>query len=387
MDVLSIELASRPTGLAPHWTTPVRGTNHLNRYGKLCPLPNIWHKTAIVTNSRQTAGNRQAAWASLAALGLSRPDAELYAALVRHPRSPASQIAQHCGVSASQAGRTLSRLASGGLVNRLPGRQPRYVAAPPDVVLGAMINRRESELGAARAMVHDLMELHRETSRFAHPAASVEVVIGSENISRQVDHMHASVQREMRGFDRPPYVDAPGHSGAVEHRRLRDGIKYRVIYDQQALAWPGRMEQDILPSAAQGEQARVRPDLPTKLLMADRRIAIIPISSSEHVVDFAYVIHPSTLLDALARLFDAEWERAVPLPAAAGRPAADPAGPPQDATALLSLLAAGQTDARIARSLGWSLRTTQRRVHQLMATLNATTRFQAGIAARDRGWI
>ncbi len=157
-----------------------------------------------------------------------------------------------------------------------------------------MINRRESELGAARAIVHDLMELHRETSRFAHPAASVEVVIGTENISRQVDHMHASVQREMRGFDRPPYVDAPGRSGAVEHRRLRDGIKYRVIYDQQALAWPGRMEQDILPSAAQGEQARVRPELPTKLLMADDRIAIIPISSSEHVV-----------------------ERAVPLPAAA----------------------------------------------------------------------
>jgi len=235
--------------------------------------------------------------------------------------------------------------------------------------------------------VHDLMDLHRETSRFAHPAASVEVVIGSENISRQVDHMHASVQREMRGFDRPPYVDAPGHSGAVEHRRLRDGIKYRVIYDQQALAWPGRMEQDILPSAAQGEQARVRPELPTKLLMADDRIAIIPISSSEHVVDFAYVIHPSTLLDALARLFDAEWERAVPLPAAAGRPAATTAGPSQAETALLSLLAAGQTDARIARSLGWSLRTTQRRVHQLMAALNATTRFQAGIAARDRGWI
>jgi DNA-binding NarL/FixJ family response regulator len=61
--------------------------------------------------------------------------------------------------------------------------------------------------------------------------------------------------------------------------------------------------------------------------------------------------------------------------------------PQQDTAALLSLLAAGQTDARIARSLGWSLRTTQRRVHQLMATLNAATRFQAGIAARDRGWV
>jgi DNA-binding CsgD family transcriptional regulator/DNA-binding Lrp family transcriptional regulator len=340
-----------------------------------------------MTNSRQAAENRQKVGDALAALGLSRADAELYAALVRHPRSPASQIAQHCGVSASQAGRALSRLVSGGLVNRLPGRRPRYVAAAPDVVLGAMINQRESELGAARATVHELMELHRETSRFAHPAASVEVMIGSENISRRVDHMHASVRRQMRGFDRPPYVSMPGHHSTLEHRRLRDGIKYRVIYDQQALSWPGRMEQDILPSVAEGEQARVRPELPTKLLIADDQIAIIPISSSEHVVDFAYVIHPSTLLDALTRLFDAEWERAVPLSAAAGRPTAGTAVPQQDMAALLSLLAAGQTDARIARSLGWSLRTTQRRIHQLMTMLNATTRFQAGIAARDRGWI
>lgn len=339
-----------------------------------------------MTNSRHMAGNRQTVGDALAALGLPGADAELYAALVRHPRSLATQIAEHCGISGSQAGRALSRLVSRGLVNRLPGRRPRYIAVAPDVVLGAMINRRENELGAARATVHELMELHRETSRFAHPAASVEVVAGSENIGRQVDHMHASVRHQMRGFDRPPYVRTPGHDAAMEHRRLRDGVTYRVIYDQQAVAWPGRMEQDILPSRAQGEQARVRPELPTKLLIADDQIAIIPISSSEHVMDFAYVIHPSTLLDALARLFDAEWERAAPLSAVTSRPAASVV-PQQDTIALLSLLAAGQTDARIARSLGWSLRTTQRRVHQLMAALNATTRFQAGIAARDRGWI
>lgn len=347
----------------------------------------IWDKTVAMPNSRQLAETRHQTGAALAALGLSPADAGLYVALVRHPRSPASQLAQHCGMSAAQAGRTLSRLVSEGLVNRLPGRRPRYLAAAPDVVLGALINRRESELGTARAAVHELMEMHRETSRFAHPAASVEVVIGSENISRQVGHMHASVQRQIRGFDRPPYVNTPGYNGETEHLRLRDGVKYRVIYDQEALSWPGRMEQDILPSVAHGEVARVRPQLSTKLLIADDQIAIIPISSSRRVVDFAYLIHPSTLLDALARLFEAEWERAVPLPPATGRPTAGKGVPSGETTALLSLLAAGQTDARIARSLGWSLRTTQRRVHQLMTALNATTRFQAGIAARDRGWI
>jgi DNA-binding NarL/FixJ family response regulator len=54
---------------------------------------------------------------------------------------------------------------------------------------------------------------------------------------------------------------------------------------------------------------------------------------------------------------------------------------------LIALLAAGMTDAAIARSLSWSMRTTQRRMRQLMDDLGVSTRFQAGAAARDRGWL
>jgi DNA-binding NarL/FixJ family response regulator len=53
----------------------------------------------------------------------------------------------------------------------------------------------------------------------------------------------------------------------------------------------------------------------------------------------------------------------------------------------LTLLAAGQTDAGTARALGWSPRTTQRRIHRLMQNLNATTPFQAGINAKERGLL
>jgi DNA-binding NarL/FixJ family response regulator len=51
------------------------------------------------------------------------------------------------------------------------------------------------------------------------------------------------------------------------------------------------------------------------------------------------------------------------------------------------MLAAGMTDASIARSLSWSMRTTQRRMRQLMTDLGVTSRFQAGVAAREKGWL
>jgi hypothetical protein len=47
----------------------------------------------------------------------------------------------------------------------------------------------------------------------------------------------------------------------------------------------------------------------------------------------------------------------------------------------------GATDAAIARTFGWSTRTVQRRVQQLMAQVGARTRFQIGMEAAHRGWI
>ncbi|MER6980526.1 transcriptional regulator TrmB, partial [Streptomyces carpinensis] len=55
--------------------------------------------------------------------------------------------------------------------------------------------------------------------------------------------------------------------------------------------------------------------------------------------------------------------------------------------ALLTMLSSGLTDAAIARTQGWSPRTTQRRIHGLMTELGASTRFQAAVMAARRGWL
>ena len=63
------------------------------------------------------------------------------------------------------------------------------------------------------------------------------------------------------------------------------------------------------------------------------------------------------------------WNRETPLPA------------------ILTLLAAGASDATIARQSGISQRTVERRVRALMDQLGAGTRFQAGVQAARRGWL
>jgi DNA-binding transcriptional regulator GbsR (MarR family) len=341
---------------------------------------------AIVTNSRQVAETRQEE-RELDALGMRPVDGMVYATLVRHPRASSVELAEQCGLSTQLVSRALSRLTASGMTSRAPGRPARYLAVAPDVALGTLLGRKETELRAARSSVHQLMEVFREASRFTHPAELVEVVTGIENINNRVGHMQSAARTQIRGFDKPPYLRAPGQNLHAEGRRLIEGIRYRVIYDRDAVAWPGRLADDILVSCAQGELARVRPELPMKLILADDSQAIIPISPSLHVVDAAYVIHPSALLDALATLFEAEWARALPLGDVLSGADGRSGGPDDETMSLLTLLAAGQTDDGIARALGWSPRTTQRRVQRLMADLNATTRFQAGMAAKERGWL
>lgn len=324
----------------------------------------------------------------LDAVGITGTAARVYAELVETEQLSAAQVAERCAISAQRAAAELRNIASAGLAFRLTGRPVRYRAVAPDLAISTLIAQREKELRDARATMHRLTEVFQETSRVRRPDALVEVVHGTPNIARLAVRVHEQTQRQLRGFDRPPYSDEPGTSYRVEGSRLAVGVAYRVIYDGAALAIPGRMQADILPSSAAGEQARIRPELPIKLIISDDQLALIPAAVTSRSIDTTFVIHRSPILDALIALFEAEWAKATPIPGTRAVPAPHAVDQPDTETAaLLAMLAAGMTDASIARSLSWSMRTTQRRMRQLMSDLGVTSRFQAGVAARDKGWL
>ncbi|MFL4909127.1 helix-turn-helix domain-containing protein [Streptomyces sp. MMS24-I2-30] len=325
-------------------------------------------------------------------LGLTDETERVYTVLVGLPGSTAAQLAAACELSVPAAARQLAGLVREGLATRATGRPPRFAAVAPDVAVNGLIRRREKQLDEARSQVHRLMEHHREASRISRPDLGVELLTDRTDISDAVQQLTTQAQRQVRAFDRPPYVDRPGSNLADQLQQQRQGISHRVVYDRAAIAWPGRLAGDILASVRAGEQARVRSELPLKMVICDSRAAIVPFSSAPGGQSAAYLVQRSPMLTALERLFEVEWERGVPLPLADGAAAPgsydDGADEPDQVTrSLLSLLAAGLTDAAIARAQGWSERTTQRRIHRLMSQLGADTRFQAGLTAARRGWL
>jgi len=330
----------------------------------------------------------------LAALGLAEVDSRVYVALVGRPRATSAELAEECGLAPTAAGRGLARLVRAGLAGRISGHPVRYRAAAPDVVIGDLIGEREAELNRVRSFVHELMQTHREASRISHPDLAIDVLTNRDDISALARRIQADARAQVRIFDRPPYVDRPGTNFGMQVEKERQGVRHRVIYDRAAIASPGRLDHDIVPSLKAGEQARLRSELPLKLVLSDDRVGIIPFSLAPRGEATAYVIHRSSLLVALAALFEAEWERALPLSdILADRADVDLVGqsagdaPDADTRSLLTLLAAGVSDAAIARSLGLSERTTHRRIQRLMLSLGASTRFQACLLATRRGWL
>lgn len=316
----------------------------------------------------------------LEGIGLTTVESRMYQALIDNPRLTAAELAPYCDASTGLAAHALAGLVRRGMASRLPGKRARYIAVAPDVAIQPILGRREDELHEVRTAVHTLMTAYHQTSRHTHPAELVEVVSGGANIISRALAMQDGARTTMRAIVMDPIVMPADHNFDRERQRIGDGLEYQALYDSRLL--PHRLE-DIRRSVRYGERARVAVDPPLKLWIADDTAALIP-----YGFDAAFVVHPSVLLDALLALFDLEWDRATPLRFRPPQRTASPAGEPSEATrTLLALLAAGITDEGIARSLGLSLRTLQRRIQDVMRELNVTTRFQAGMAAREREWV
>ncbi|WP_433419788.1 helix-turn-helix transcriptional regulator [Microtetraspora malaysiensis] len=318
---------------------------------------------------------------ALAAVGVDAEDEQIYRDLLRRPRATLPELAAHTGRTTVALRRACSRLESLGLVSRMAGRPVRYVPTRPDVAVAALISRREEGLAQARLAALALLAETPRTENLA-PEELVEVVQGQAAVVQRFTQLQQTATEELLVLDRPPYAQDPSQQNAPEMERLAHGLLVRGIYDASALEIPGKLRL-AQESAAAGEQARVSPDVPMKLAIADRRTAILPLSAdaSAHA-DSAVIVHSSSLLDALVTLFEVLWRSALPLPIFDAR--ARPADLPDPE--LFVLLAAGLKDEAVARQLGVSLRTVHRRVSELMDRLGARTRFQAGLLAARRGW-
>jgi DNA-binding NarL/FixJ family response regulator len=210
-------------------------------------------------------------------------------------------------------------------------------------------------------------------------------VHGDEELIARAGHLLDGVRDEFVCAARDLMTwSQPRARATVGRRAVADrpaGFTARKLLSPLALADEAqRAELRRLTDA--GVQVRISSaPLPHETIILDRRVVILAGPHSALGREYTVTTSP-VLVGGVCALFTAAWQAATDLGSYLRGEVPELAPEAQE---ILRALGAGLTDEAAARRLGTSLRTYRRRVAELMAALEADSRFQAGVRAGELG--
>jgi DNA-binding CsgD family transcriptional regulator len=325
----------------------------------------------------------------LSVLGLNEDQQRVYEALATSARRGEADLAGALDLPVASVRNALDKLVRLGLAVADPGDEGTVSAAPPELAVAALVRQQQDALTRAQAFGRDLAQRVERSGEVHRPEQLVSVVVGREAMGSISQQLESAARQEVLSLERPPYLAPYSEQGSgtnpEQQARMAAGVVYRTVFDQSVLDDP-RIVARIRRDTRAGEQGRVLANLPLKLIVVDRQTALLPLLSGTEVDQPAMLlIRPSVLVDSLVALFEALWQAAAPLRLEGDGEGAD--AEERDARTVVGLLAAGLSDTRIAHTLGISERTVRRKVATALQLLGAETRFQAGLRAKEHGWV
>lgn len=325
----------------------------------------------------------------LSILGIGEIEERAYRWLLGHSGATVRDITQALLLSPRKAQQLLLALEEKGLATHSPERPCRYIPSSPDIALKALSLRHQEGLRRLDGVIQELQE-QAAPLRQGEQEQMVELITSREAETQIFEQMHETAQNKIVTLVRPPLrvsqlaMPASQDNCAQREAHAR-GVLYQTIVDSEFLALPGALDR-IRDDMKAEEEVRVFPYLPFKLILADNRIALIPLNLKQSNSP-SLLVRSSALLDGLNVLFEILWGQATPISfTRGGAPKYGDSGlqVTEEDKNLISIMAAGLNDKSITHELGISRRTHQRHVTELMQTLGARTRFQAGWVAALR---
>lgn len=155
---------------------------------------------------------------------------------------------------------------------------------------------------------------------------------------------------------------------------LGRGIAMRTLYQHAARHSPVTREY-VSQVGAAGAEVRTLDEFFRRLIVIDRRLAIIPGEDGDQT---ALAIYEKSLVSYLVDIFERSWERALPFTDNASQTHRDIAADTRRMT--IRMLVEGHSDPLSAKRLGVSTRTFAAYISTLKVEFGVQTRFQLGYA-------
>lgn len=328
----------------------------------------------------------------LAGLGLSPRTEQVYRSLLSRASWPSAGLAERIGLAEDEFALLLAQLRQLQLIR--DGHDGEVRAVDPQIGLAALVSSREAELAdqrwaleqsrlAAAALAMEYDDPRHTSSR---AGGSPDVVHGEAAVRGKVAALLAAARAEVvvMSLSSQGYLDPVALSPAACRAATDRGVTVRSVYFDRVRS-DQRLTGYLHELVVAGAFVRTAPGLPTSALAVDGEVVVLPValSTTGHRPGVVLLRVPG-VVTAIVELFERVWAGAAPVGRELGDSAPD--GVTDREHRLLGLLLAGSTDESAALRLDVSIRTVRRMVSQLMETLDARSRFEAGARAVLYGW-
>ncbi|MFI7638985.1 hypothetical protein [Nonomuraea sp. NPDC049400] len=308
---------------------------------------------------------------SLADLGLTAEQERAYRYFLRNPRADLETAA--LDLVMPDLHRLIDELEALGLLDA------SLTAVPPATAVELLVRRRIeqtqrqlTELTAAWDVVTELAEEQRRGC----PVQMVEHLQNGQHVTSRIeallhanpdDFLHIKTHALYGGWR---YDDSP------LKRALAAGLTSRTLFSIHALEDP-RQVPYAKEWHALGDLHRITAEPIRHLAVVNRSVAFVQADPADPKAGALQIRQPGAVA-MLVDVFEGMWARARDLDDL-------PLSPIEQR--VLRALTCHDTDEAAARSINVSVRKFRTHVADLMARLGAGTRFQAGVLAKERGWL
>ena len=157
-----------------------------------------------------------------------------------------------------------------------------------------------------------LSQLFKSNSGNSNPLDFIKVLRTNSSIREQVFRLISESNTSVLVFNKPPYAMTPDRNDP-ESNSLRKGVIHKSIYqiepDTEAFIEKVKYFQQ------EGEDVRINPKLPVKLVIFDQRITLMTLYNAGEIGSFftAMSVEHTDFAQAMSDIFELYWNNSVTL--------------------------------------------------------------------------